>query len=154
MNVLSSMIVTLYKIQKGLSGARSDDTKSLKGPILDWIAPVSEALNPPLGHNIKINCGFHHERTGELLCPAGLDWSVPEYAQCSSPNGHILTIPFPRINQQLRSGEMMVPGDQWPMFLFAKCSYNPEDPWKGLFFRSSVLVLVSVYLLYPWVLTC
>ena len=28
-----------FKIQKGVSSARSDDTKSLKGAILDWIMP-------------------------------------------------------------------------------------------------------------------
>ena len=27
------------KIQKGVSSARSDDTKSLKGAVLDWIFP-------------------------------------------------------------------------------------------------------------------
>jgi hypothetical protein len=27
-----------------------------------------------------MNRGFHHERTGALLCPAGMDWSDPEYA--------------------------------------------------------------------------
>lgn len=63
------------KIQKGVSGARSDDTKSLKGPILDWIIPQGQPLNPPLARNIKTDRGFHHERTGALLCPTGLDWS-------------------------------------------------------------------------------
>jgi hypothetical protein len=37
---------------------------------------------------------------------------------------------------------MSVPGDQWPIFLFAGYQYDPEDPWKGLF-RSSILVSVS-----------
>lgn len=23
--------------------------------------------------------GFHHEKTGELLCPVELDWKDPEY---------------------------------------------------------------------------
>jgi hypothetical protein len=27
------------KIQKGVSSARSDDTKSLKGVVIDWITP-------------------------------------------------------------------------------------------------------------------
>ena len=67
------------KIQKGASSARSDDTKSLKGPILDWIVPHGQSLNPPLARNAKMDRGFHHERTGALLCPAGLDWSDPEY---------------------------------------------------------------------------
>jgi hypothetical protein len=69
----------LSKIQKGVSSARSDDTKSLKGPILDWIVPVGQALNPPLARNVKMDRGFHHERTGALLCPAGMDWADPGY---------------------------------------------------------------------------
>jgi hypothetical protein len=66
------------KIQKGASGARSDDTKSLKSAIIDWITPRGQNLNPPLARNIKIDRGFHHERTGALLCPAGMDWSNAE----------------------------------------------------------------------------
>lgn len=63
------------QIQKGASSARSDDTKGLKGAILDWITPRGQPLNPPLSRNVKIDRGFHHERTGALLCPSGLDWS-------------------------------------------------------------------------------
>jgi hypothetical protein len=66
------------QIQKGASSARSDDTKSLKGAILDWITPRGQSLNPPLARNIKSDRGFHHERTGALLCPAGFDWSEVE----------------------------------------------------------------------------
>ena len=70
-----------FKIQKGVSGARSDDTKSLKGPILDWITHHGQPLDPPLARNIKMDHGFHHERTGALLCPAGLDWSDVEWVR-------------------------------------------------------------------------
>jgi hypothetical protein len=69
---------TFSKIQRGVSSARSDDTKSLKGPILDWIVPVGQCLSPPLARNVKMDRGFHHERTGALLCPAGMDWSDAE----------------------------------------------------------------------------
>jgi len=62
------------QIQKGASSARSDDTKSLKSAILDWITPHGQSLNPPLARNVKTNHGFHHEHTGALLCPASLDW--------------------------------------------------------------------------------
>jgi hypothetical protein len=44
-------IVFLYLIlyiRKGMSGARGDDTKSLKGAILEWITPKGQALSPPL----------------------------------------------------------------------------------------------------------
>ena len=72
------MLIALSQLQKGISGARSDDTKSLKGPILDWIVPSGQVLTPPLARNVKMDRGFHHERTGALLCPAGLDWSNAE----------------------------------------------------------------------------
>jgi hypothetical protein len=67
------------QIQRGASSARADDTKSLKGAVLDWITPKGQPLNPPLARNVKIDRGFHHERTGALLCPAGLDWFNSEY---------------------------------------------------------------------------
>src|ERR1700710_3289417 len=73
-----TVCLTYYKLTKGASGARGDDTKSLKGSALDWITPKGQNLVPPLARNVKIDRGFNHERTGALLCPAGLDWSNPE----------------------------------------------------------------------------
>lgn len=67
------------QLQKGVSSARSDDTKSLKGVVLEWITPRDVALNPPLTRNVKTNRGFHHNATGALLCPAGLNWNDAEY---------------------------------------------------------------------------
>lgn len=69
---------TRTQIEKGAAGARSDDTKSIKGPIVDWITPPGEPLQPLLARNIKMDRGFHHERTGALLCPVELDWNDPE----------------------------------------------------------------------------
>jgi hypothetical protein len=37
---------------------------------------------------------------------------------------------------------MQVPGDQWPIFIYARCEYDPEDAWKGAF-RNAILVAVS-----------
>ncbi|KAG2103042.1 hypothetical protein BD769DRAFT_1630920 [Suillus cothurnatus] len=108
-------------LTKGASGARGDDTKSLKGSVLDWITPKGQNLVPPLARNVKIDRGFHHERTGALLCPAGIDWSNPE------------------TKTKLRSGKIIVTGDQWPLFLYADYRYDPEDPWNGLF-QSALLV--------------
>ena len=67
-----------HKFSKGASGARGDDTKSLKGAVLDWITLKGQSLVPPLARNMKVDRGYNHERTGALLCPAGLDWSNPE----------------------------------------------------------------------------
>ncbi|GBE89789.1 hypothetical protein SCP_1701140 [Sparassis crispa] len=111
-------------IQKGAASARSDDTKSLKGAILDWITSKGQSLYPPLSRNVKVDRGFHHERTGSLLCPAGMDWSNDE------------------TKQLLRDGETVISGDQWPIFLYRNSIYDAEDPWNGLF-RSGLLV--SVY---------
>jgi hypothetical protein len=47
-----------------------------------------------------------------------------------------------RVKAKLKSGEILVTGDQWPIFLYAGYSYDPEDPWNGLL-RSSLLVSVS-----------
>ncbi|RDB19259.1 hypothetical protein Hypma_013703 [Hypsizygus marmoreus] len=109
------------QIQKGISSARSDDTKSLKGPILDWITPRDQPLLPPIARNQKINRGFHHEVTGALLCPVQLDWSDPE------------------VKAALSSGELRVPGDHWPLCLYARCKFDPEDPWNG-FLKNNILV--------------
>ncbi|KIK33617.1 hypothetical protein CY34DRAFT_99272 [Suillus luteus UH-Slu-Lm8-n1] len=108
-------------IGKGAAGTRGDDTKTLKSAVLDWISPRGEAIQPPLHRNSKINRGFNHELTGSLLCPAGLDWNDP------------------RIKENLRSGEMLVCGDQWPIFVYANHAYDSEDPWCGLL-RSRLLV--------------
>jgi hypothetical protein len=64
-----------FQITKGISSARSDDTKSIKTAVVDWITPTKRVLSPPIQRNVKDNRGFHHPRTGELLCPVNLDWS-------------------------------------------------------------------------------
>ncbi|OBZ70778.1 hypothetical protein A0H81_09007 [Grifola frondosa] len=113
-------------IQRGAANARADDTKSLKDPILDWIGTPGEAFEPPLSRNSKVSRGYQHDVTGALLCPAGLDWENPT------------------TKKQLKSGEMAVPGDQWPIFLYAG-KYNPEEPWDGLL-RSKLLVKAYRYI--------
>ncbi|KAH6909842.1 hypothetical protein BKA70DRAFT_1102178 [Coprinopsis sp. MPI-PUGE-AT-0042] len=114
-------------ISKGSANARSDDTRALKAAVVDWITPRGEVLVPPLQRNVKADRGFHHSRTGELLCPATMDW------QDSS------------VREQLRSGELVPPGDQWPIFLFENHKYDPEDPWRGLL-RGPLLVNAFKYI--------
>ncbi|RDB27585.1 hypothetical protein Hypma_003884 [Hypsizygus marmoreus] len=101
-------------IQKGANASRADDTKGMKSNIIDWITPPRQSLSPPLNRRSKFDRGFNHERTGSLLCPTGLDWSLPS------------------IKEQLKTGEMHVRGDQWPIFLYADSEYNPDNPWNGL----------------------
>ncbi|KAF7966160.1 hypothetical protein HWV62_39766 [Athelia sp. TMB] len=108
-------------IQKGIACARSDDTRGLKGAILDWIVPPGEVLSPPLYRNVKHDRGFHHDRTGFLLCPAEYDWADE------------------KIKEQLRSGELSFSGDLWPSFVYENYKCDPGDLWTGLF-RSSLLI--------------
>ncbi|KAG1850949.1 hypothetical protein C8R48DRAFT_612932, partial [Suillus tomentosus] len=110
-------------IGKGAACARGEDTKSLRPVIIDWIAPAGEAVVPPLPRNSKISCGFNHPLTGRLLCPAELDWDDAD------------------TKQGLQSGELVVSGDQWPLFVYANEVFDPEDPWNGLL-RSRLLVNV------------
>ncbi|KAJ3509290.1 hypothetical protein NMY22_g16344 [Coprinellus aureogranulatus] len=102
-------------LNNGSSRARSDDTRSLKSAIIDWITPPGGALVPPLSRNVKTDRGFFHYATGKLLCPATLDWEDEA------------------VRKDLRSGEIAVSGDLWPIFLYHNHSFNPENPWDGLF---------------------
>lgn len=47
-----------------------------------------------------------------------------------------------RTKEKLRSGELMVSGDQWPIFLYHGNTFDMDDPWNGLC-RSHLLVSVS-----------
>lgn len=47
-----------------------------------------------------------------------------------------------RIKAKLKSGELIVRGDQWPIFLYSNNIYDAEDPWNGLL-RSSLLIQAS-----------
>jgi hypothetical protein len=69
------MMLSSLQITKGIASARSDDTKSLKSVVVDWITPTNRVLSPPIQRNVKDNRGFHHPRTGELLCPVNFDWN-------------------------------------------------------------------------------
>ena len=55
---------------------------------------------------------------------------------------------FFRIREKLKSGEIMVAGDQWPRFLYEGYIYDQQDPWDGLL-RSQILVYVS-HISFAW----
>ncbi|KAF8835425.1 hypothetical protein BDN67DRAFT_992459 [Paxillus ammoniavirescens] len=115
------VILVVDLIQKGANSACTDDTKGMKTAIIDWITLKGQSLNPHIPRNIKSGCGFHHEHTGALLCPAGLDWNKSD------------------IKSKLINGQLQVTGDQWPVFLYANYTYDPEGPWNGLL-HSGLLV--------------
>lgn len=98
---------------------------------------------PPLQRNIKTDRGFYHPRTGELLCPVDLDWNDPKYGYSSELQGKLPLTFGSRIQDSLRSGEIVPAGDQWPRFLYQNNYYNEKDPWDGLL-RGELLVLVSL----------
>ncbi|KAF6741224.1 hypothetical protein DFP72DRAFT_1084620 [Ephemerocybe angulata] len=108
-------------LSKGIASSRSDDTKSLKSVVVDWITPLNGVLVPPISRNVKTDRGYHHPRTGELLCPVNLDWNDP------------------KIRRDLSSGQLVPSGDLWPRFIFRGYEYVPSEPWQGLL-RSSLLV--------------
>ncbi|KAI5996075.1 hypothetical protein EDC04DRAFT_2612849 [Pisolithus marmoratus] len=111
-------VITIAElIQKGASGARADDRKSMKAAIIDWITLKGQTLIPHIPRNVKTGQGFHHECIGTLLCPVGT-------------------------KAKLCSSQLQVAGDQWPLFLYADYSYDAEDPWNGLLHSG---LLVSAY---------
>ena len=138
-------LLIYQKIQKGISSARSDDTKSLKAVVVDWITPRDKPLNPPLSRSIKTTRGFHHLATGALLCPAGLNWQNQELLCIHLYVFNPLLSCQHRIRAKLASGEMAVRGDQWPLLVYANQEFNFEAPWDGLF-RSELLVWVRSHL--------
>jgi hypothetical protein len=76
-NCCQNYIITT-QIQKGINASRADDTKGMKGTILEWITPSNGKLIPKLHQKHEFDQGFQHETTGSLLCPAGVDWSNAE----------------------------------------------------------------------------
>jgi hypothetical protein len=52
------------------------------------------------------------------------------------------------VKDKLRSGEISVTGDRWPIFIYANCDYDPADPWNGLL-RNAILVNASLFICFP-----
>ena len=52
-----------------------------------------------------------------------------------------------RLKEKLHSGKILVPSDQWPIFVYAGQIFDREDPWRGLF-RSKIMVQVTTALLW------
>jgi hypothetical protein len=48
------------------------------------------------------------------------------------------------VKDKLKSGEIVVTGDRWPIFLYANSEYDPDDPWNGLL-RNNILVNVRIF---------
>lgn len=115
----------------------------MKSAIIDWITPKGQSLIPHIPRYVKPTRGFNHERTGALLCPAGLDWDHAEYVLAELPGCHSFNSDLHRTKAKLMNGQIQVAGDQWPLFLYANYTYDPEDPWNGLL-RGGLLVSVGL----------
>ena len=107
----------------------------------DGSSLMDSLSTPPLSCNIKTDRRFHHKRTGALLCTTGMNWSDPEYLSTYS-DWFFHSNSASSTKVKLRSREMVIPGDHWPVFLYAGYEYDAEDPWKGLF-KSLLLESVS-----------
>ncbi|KAH6896197.1 hypothetical protein BKA70DRAFT_1116609, partial [Coprinopsis sp. MPI-PUGE-AT-0042] len=108
-------------ITKGVSIARSDDTKGIKHAVLDWITPPGGYLVPPLSRNIKTDRGFFHPTTGKFLCPAEYNWEDN------------------KVKEGLRGGTLTVTGESWPIFIYENYVYHPKEPLRG-FMRSAIML--------------
>ncbi|KAF7984187.1 hypothetical protein HWV62_15954 [Athelia sp. TMB] len=111
----------MVRLQKGVDKSRSEDTKGLKGVVIDWLVKPGESVQPPIFRNNKQERGFNHHLTGKMLCPVNWDWNDPA------------------VVEGLRSGATKILGVHWPLFLYENHAYDPSDPWKGLF-RGSLLL--------------
>ncbi|TEB17635.1 hypothetical protein FA13DRAFT_1720561 [Coprinellus micaceus] len=126
LNTMSNnkLIYIADMLTKWVFYTRSDDTKTLKAAVIDWITPTKGYLSPPLSQNVKTDRGNFHDRTGELLCPVNLDWNNE------------------KIRRDLKSGQLVPLGDLWPRFIYQGYQYDPENPWDGLLHSA---ILVNVY---------
>ncbi|KAJ3523461.1 hypothetical protein NMY22_g11433 [Coprinellus aureogranulatus] len=116
-----SAIATM--IQKGANSARSDDTRSLKSAVIDWIALPMESLSVLTSHGIaKLNVV---STTTSL---------VPSSAQQAQ-----IGVTKRKDRSALRNKELIAGGTDWPVFLYQNEKHDPEDPWRGLF-RGRLLV--------------
>ncbi|KAI6021271.1 hypothetical protein EDC04DRAFT_2937985 [Pisolithus marmoratus] len=64
-------------LKMGADGARSDDTSRLKSAVATWLNNTKQRLEPLLIPDNKLNQGFYHDATGQLLCPVDYDWLDP-----------------------------------------------------------------------------
>ena len=68
-------LTSMCQLTKGVDGAHSDDTASLKSAVAHWLNEHSPPPDPPVIVKSKTWRGFFHRVTGELLCPAEYDWT-------------------------------------------------------------------------------
>ncbi|CDO76814.1 hypothetical protein BN946_scf185033.g11 [Trametes cinnabarina] len=103
----------------GASGAKSDDTSSLRGAVIDWLQKDfrKHANVDDLDRDMKTGRGFRNPITGHLLCPAVLNWDS------ESVRAELL-------DRTATINGDLINGSHWPNFLYAG-TFNPDLPWVG-----------------------
>ncbi|KAI0666518.1 hypothetical protein C8Q78DRAFT_968023 [Trametes maxima] len=118
---LNGLLIHALQLKLGASGAKSDDTSSLRGAVIDWIKDDNRstpALTDSLHRDKKLGRGFRNDITGRLLCPVMLDWSDE-------------TVRADLLNNMATIDGNAVNGSHWPTFLYADSIFNKDLPWEG-----------------------
>ncbi|KAG6905995.1 hypothetical protein DXG01_016437 [Tephrocybe rancida] len=125
------------EIQKGCSGSCSDDTKGMKGAVVDWITPPRSSLTPLINQRQKTSRGFYHLQA----------WTgTTQSSYLASILRRLINVDITGIRQKLISGEQITAGHQWPIFIYLNNDFDPNNPWKGLL-RSELLVMAFKHVL-------
>ncbi|KAI0370819.1 hypothetical protein BV20DRAFT_1071766 [Pilatotrama ljubarskyi] len=114
------------QLQLGASGAKSDDTRSLRGSVIDWLKVDFPADTVNLNRDTKVGRGFRNEVTGRLLCPVMLDWNDE-------------SVRTELLNRTATIDGEPVNGSHWPAFLYASGIYNESVPWVGFLMGENLL---------------
>ncbi|KAI0703344.1 hypothetical protein C8T65DRAFT_654912 [Cerioporus squamosus] len=126
---LQSIQTTLFA---GSNAERSDNTRTVKINIIEWMANKLKVAGVSLSSTTKDNRGFNNPVTGAELCPAELDYN-DEQIRTALAN-HTATV----------NGDL-VDGSHWPKFCYEHGQYNPEAPESG-FLRGSLIVLAFLHI--------
>ncbi|KAI8973086.1 hypothetical protein BD414DRAFT_525063 [Trametes punicea] len=110
----------------GSNAARSDDTRTIKIAIVEWLSGDLQQASVVLHPSNKAQRGFNNPVTGRLLCPIGLDY------------GDEIVRKLLETHQATVDGEP-VNGSHWPIFAFDEQTYNPAMPWES-FLRGRLIV--------------
>ncbi|KAI9059486.1 hypothetical protein FKP32DRAFT_1579870 [Trametes sanguinea] len=110
----------------GSNAARSDDTRSIKIAIVEWLSGSLKDAGVVLRPMDKAQRGFNNPVTGRLLCPVVLDFDDEQMRKLLET--HQATIDGEAIN-----------GSHWPTFVYDLNKYNPALPWES-FLRGRLVV--------------
>ena len=143
--------------------ARSEDISSLKEAILSYAAVHSPegVLRPQINSSSSKSDtrGFNHPMLARLLCPiqylAQFDENLEQYVSLTSvliTTTH-LTLLGTRGMQDLQEARIPFTSDDFPAFLYAADSYDPDNMEKGLLRHEFPLAVSLAYKLHMRLVT-